>query len=229
MAVDRSTGPKRGWIYIVWAEKDVSRPDSTPDIMLIRSTDGGVSWSASRKVNQDNSGKDQWSPWIAVDPANGSLFIVYYDSRNFSQNDSAQVYISFSINGGDTFQDTLVSDAAFLPASIAGAGDGYMGDYIGIAALNNIVWPAWNDNRTGIHQAYTAKLDFNGGGGPILCLPVAWLDVNQDNMLSLVDVAILLNCVFLNSMVSCESAWTTADVVMLLNGLFSPDTRPPAC
>jgi hypothetical protein len=159
MCIDRSTGPRRGWIYIVYPDKN----PVTPDIFLIRSTDGGHSWSDPRPVNQDNSDKDQWHSWLSVDPATGNLFVVYYDSRNFPANDSAQVYVSSSTDGGDTFEDLLVSDVPFLPATFTAGSPpppGYMGGYIGIAALQNTVYPIWNDNRNGMHQIYTSRTDW---------------------------------------------------------------------
>ncbi len=158
IAVDRSSGPRRGWIYIVYSDKN----PSTPDILLIRSTDGGDTWSNPIKVNQDNSGNDQWHPLISVDPSTGNMFVVYYDSRNFPANDSAQVYVSASTDGGETFRDLLVSDVPFLPAwasaAIVKPPSGYMGGYIGITALQGVVWPCWNDSRTGTHQAYTSRI-----------------------------------------------------------------------
>lgn len=159
MAVDGSTGSRQGWIYIVYTEKEAATP---PDIFLIRSTDRGESWSSPIQVNQDSSGKDQWQPWVSVDPSTGNLFVVYYDSRNFPANDSAEVYISASTDGGQTFGDILVSDVPFLPRAVwnAGIAPYYMGSYIGIAALNGIVWPVWTDTRPGIHQAYTSRLVF---------------------------------------------------------------------
>lgn len=164
MAVDRSNGSRRGWVYMVYDE----RSPTTPDIFLIRSTDGGNSWSAPKKLNQDEGGNDQWFPWISVDPATGHLYVVYYDSRNFPANDSAQVYISWSPDGGETFEDVLVSDIPFLPASVRPdiPSVTYSGDYIGIAALNGVVWPCWNDNRTGMHQAYTSRIVFVESGAP---------------------------------------------------------------
>ncbi|MBI4427718.1 MAG: T9SS type A sorting domain-containing protein [Ignavibacteriales bacterium] len=168
MAADRGSGSRRGWMYIVYPARKPTRPD----IFLIRSTDGGSSWSDPVKVNQDSSGNDHWFPWISVNPANGFLFVVYYDSRNFPANDSAQVYISYSSDGGDSFDDILVSDAPFLPAGVGSNPVGlpatYMGSYIGISAWAGIdgyggghwVWTCWNDNRTGIHQVYAARIDF---------------------------------------------------------------------
>ncbi len=162
MAVDRSGGARNGWIYIVYPAKN----PTTPDVFLVRSTNGGSSWSTPLKVNQDVSSKDQWFSWIACDPATGALYIVYYDSRNFPANDSAQVYVSTSLDGGFTFEDVLISDQAFKPASIPGLAGGYSGDYIGVAAKNGIVWPCWNDNRTGIHQGYTTRAVFIAVGSP---------------------------------------------------------------
>ena len=154
LGVDRSNGPRRGWIYVVYPAGTAA----TPDIFLLLSSDSGTSWSSPARVNQDNSGKDQWLPWMSVDPSNGALYVIYYDSRNFVGNDSAQVYISASFDGGGTFEDVLVSDVPFLPRTTGWSDQCYMGDYIGIAALNSVVWPFWNDNRTGIHQAYTSRV-----------------------------------------------------------------------
>ncbi|MDZ7343472.1 MAG: glycoside hydrolase, partial [candidate division KSB1 bacterium] len=78
MAVDRNNG----YIYIVWSAKSNS---GDLDIYLSKSTNGGTSWSASPiRVNQDPSGngKDQFLPWISVDPT-GRISVIYYDQRNY--------------------------------------------------------------------------------------------------------------------------------------------------
>jgi hypothetical protein len=51
-----------------------------------------------------------------------------------------------------------------------------MGDYIGVSALNNTVWCAWNDDRSGIHQAYAAKLRFELYTQPIISVNPLTLD-----------------------------------------------------
>ncbi len=158
IAVDHSYGPRRGWIYITYSARPAA--GQPPDVYFVRSTDGGSTWSTPTKVNSESANKDQWFPALAVDPADGSINIVYYDSRNYPNNDSTEVYMSRSIDGGNTWEDIKISDRAFLPRSIAGLATGYMGDYIGIAAKNGVVWPFWNDNRLGWHQAFTAKVFF---------------------------------------------------------------------
>lgn len=158
IAVDHSNGPRRGWIYITYAARPAT--GQPPDVYLIKSTNFGATWSAPVKVNSEPANRDQWFPAIAVDPADGSVNIVYYDSRNYPNNDSTEVYLSRSLDGGNTWEDIKVSDRAHLPRAIAGLASGYQGDYIGITAKNGVVWPFWNDNRLGYHQAFTAKVFF---------------------------------------------------------------------
>ena len=43
MTVDRSGGARNGYIYICWPQKGVSPAGSDPDIVMIRSTNGGTS------------------------------------------------------------------------------------------------------------------------------------------------------------------------------------------
>lgn len=157
LAVDRNTG----MMYVTWPQRGVAPAGSDPDIVCIRSTDGGTTWSTPVRVNQDpiNNGKDQYYPWATVDQSSGHLYIVYYDSRNVA-NDSAQVYVSRSIDGGLTFEDVLVMDSKFKPATITGLASGYQGDYIGVTAANGTVYPLWADNRTGVYQGWMTKVIF---------------------------------------------------------------------
>ncbi|RPI12458.1 MAG: T9SS C-terminal target domain-containing protein [Ignavibacteriae bacterium] len=157
--VDRSGGPRNGWIYIVTAEKSLAPAGSDPDVILHRSTNGGLNWSAGIRVNQDpvNNGKYQWFPAIRVDEQ-GGINIVYYDDRTVTTS-QAEVYMSRSIDGGTTWTDTEISDHLHTPAPITGLGVGYQGDYIGITSGNNKVWMIWADNSTGIYQAWMTSFD----------------------------------------------------------------------
>ena len=74
MAVDRSGGPNNGNIYITWSQRGVSPAGSDPDIVLVKSTNGGTSWSSPVRVNDDplNNGKDQYYSWCTVDQSTGN-------------------------------------------------------------------------------------------------------------------------------------------------------------
>lgn len=161
MAVDRSGGPYNGYIYICWPQRGVTPAGTDPDIVLIRSTDGGTTWSSPVRVNDDpiNNGKDQYFPWCTVDQATGQLMLVFYDSRDVPNN-QAEVWMARSLDGGTTFENFEVSDAPHTPAPISGLAGGYAGDYIGVAAHNDIAYPYWGENRTGIYQGWMTKVSF---------------------------------------------------------------------
>lgn len=159
--VDKTGGPRNGWIYIVTSEKNHSPAGTDPDIILYRSTNGGVNWSPGVRVNQDaiNNGKVQYFPAVRVDEG-GGVNIVYYDNRNAIP-DSMEVYISRSLDGGNTWNDYLISNHRFRPQSITGAGTGNQGDNIGMTSGNGKLWPVWMDNSTGGYQIWTASVDYN--------------------------------------------------------------------
>lgn len=161
MAVDRTSGANSGYLYAVWPQKGVAPAGSDPDIVFTRSTDGGTTWAAPTRVNDDpiNNGKDQYYPWMTVDQATGALYVIFYDSRDVP-NDSANVYLARSTNGGVTFENIKVSDRAFKPKTISGLASGYQGDYIGVAAHKNTVYPTWADDRTGNYQIWMSTVTF---------------------------------------------------------------------
>jgi hypothetical protein len=162
MAVDRTGGPNNGTIYICWPQDDVSPAGSDPDIVMIKSTNGGTSWTSPIRINDDpiNNGKDQYFPWMTVDQSNGRVVMVWYDSRE-TTNDSAGVFMAHSTDGGSTFINFKVSDQNFKPKPIPGLAGGYQGDYIGVASLNDVAYPLWSDDRTGNYQGWMSVVEFS--------------------------------------------------------------------
>ncbi|HTF82318.1 MAG TPA: T9SS type A sorting domain-containing protein, partial [Cytophagales bacterium] len=161
MAVDNSFGPNRGSLYVTWA--NIGTPGvntgNDADVYLIKSTNQGTSWSAATKVNTSvaGAGKKHYFPWIACDGFTGKLHIIYYDDRNVSAT-QIEAWMSSSFDGGSTWGDYKISDVAFTPSPIPGLAAGYFGDYLGLAAYNDVVYPVWTDNRTGAALAYTSPL-----------------------------------------------------------------------
>lgn len=159
MAVDISTSVHSGTIYVTWPNIGVpgENTGNDMDIYMIKSTDGGATWSTPIRVNQDpaGQGKEHYFPWTTCDPVNGNLSVVYYDDRNVSST-QCEVYTSNSTDGGETWEDLKVSDVSFTPSPIPGLADRYMGDYLGNHARDRWVYPVWTDNRSGISMTYVS-------------------------------------------------------------------------
>jgi hypothetical protein len=151
---DLSTGPHRGNIYINWTdERSSSGNQQDLDVWLVKSTDGGTTWSAPKRVNDDAPGKQQFFTWMAVDQVTGYLWFVFYDRRNYDDN-RTDVYMAVSKDGGETFENFRVSESPFIPNSNV-----FFGDYTGVSVHNNVVRPIWTRLDTSVLSAWTAILD----------------------------------------------------------------------
>jgi len=161
IAVDTTSGDRRGWIYIVSGQKELPPAGSDPDIILNLSEDGGESWSAAIRVNQDtpDNGKTQYFPAMHIDRF-GAMDIIYYDDRNTTI-DSAGVFLSRSADGGDSWKEDEISDHNYRPEPIGGLGQGYQGDNIDITSTDSKLCPVWMDNSSGIYQIWTVPIDFS--------------------------------------------------------------------
>ncbi len=170
MAVDISGGPHNGNIYVVWTNIGVPGTNSgtNKSVYLIRSTDGGTTWSTPVRVNQGAfaDGKEAYSPWISCDPETGVLSVVFYDDRNVTST-QCEVFSAYSVDAGTNWTDFAVSDVAFTPVAIPGLASSYMGDYLGITSRGGKVYPCWTDNRGGVYMTYVSpyqlamNADFN--------------------------------------------------------------------
>src|SRR5262249_24006958 len=71
-----------GWLYVV-CSVDPPGPDPL-DVMFVRSTDGGQTWSAPQRLNTDNTLGWQWGATMSVAP-NGRIDVVWNDTRATGQ------------------------------------------------------------------------------------------------------------------------------------------------
>lgn len=132
---DRSSGPYRGTIYVNWTDKRNGANDA--DIWLSKSTDGGNTWSAPQRVNNDGPGKHQFFNYITVDQFTGKVFVIFYDRRDH-QDMKTDVYLAISDDGGETFSDYRISDTPFIPYATM-----FFGHYIAVNAYNDHVFATW--------------------------------------------------------------------------------------
>jgi len=157
--IDRSNGSRRGNIYIVTTEINLSPAGSDPDIILHRSTDNGITWSSGVRVNQDlqNNGKIQYFPSIHVD-SGGGVNIIYYDDRN-TTSDSAEIILARSENGGVSWTETVISNHRFQPKPIVGGSSNYQGDHISLTSAGKKLYAFWMDNYSGLYQIWASVID----------------------------------------------------------------------
>jgi len=134
-ACDVSNSPYRGTVYVMWS--DQRNGVENTDVFLVKSTDGGETWGEIKRVNDDNTDRHQFFPWLAIDPATGIIYVVFYDRRN-TAGDATEVYVARSVDGGESFENFKVSETPFIPSSGV-----FFGDYTNIAARNGKVYPIW--------------------------------------------------------------------------------------
>jgi hypothetical protein len=150
-ACDTSGGPNNGTIYINWT--DQRNGDFDTDVWMVKSTDGGNSWTAPARVNDDPSGKQQFFTWMTIDQTNGNLYFVFYDRRNYTNNNT-DVYMAMSTDGGATFVNFKISESPFIPYQSI-----FFGDYTNITAHDNIIRPIWTRLQDGQLSTWTALID----------------------------------------------------------------------
>lgn len=148
---DLSHGPDRGTIYINWSDQRNGPFDT--DVWLVKSTDGGMTWSERKRVNDDTPGKHQFFNWMALDQVTGKLWFVFYDRRNYLDN-LTDVYMAMSDDGGESFTNFRVSESPFLPTPGI-----FFGDYNNISAFNDVVRPVWTRLHNNQLSIYTAIVD----------------------------------------------------------------------
>jgi hypothetical protein len=149
LTVDHSGGPTNNNIYMVASVQPTGFTTGT-DVMFVRSTDGGLTFSAPHRINDDpvNHSKWHWFGTLAVAP-NGRIDSVWLDSRNAANNTDSQLFYSFSTDGGVTWAPNVAVSNSFTPF------EGWpvqqkIGDYLTIVSDN-----------TGGDVAYSATFNFN--------------------------------------------------------------------
>jgi hypothetical protein len=109
------------------------------DVFVMSSRNRGESWSQPVRVNDDKlkNGKEQFFTWMAVDPVDGAVNVVFYDRRDTS-GALTGLTLARSIDGGKTFVNRKIDVPPFAPNSRV-----FFGDYSGISAVGGKVVPVF--------------------------------------------------------------------------------------
>jgi len=194
---EAAVDPESGAIYVVFelSETGLPTPRDDRNIFVMRSTNGGDTWSERLRINDDRDpgrtpGYDQFFPGISVAP-NGRVDVAWYDMRTDAlynpdgRGDTTRrhqtcwdVYASSSFDGGRTFSTNVrVSDRTMNQNSGFALNLAYdLRGPIGVASLDDVAYVVWPDSRSGsfnlpTEDTYMATMLFeeptDDGGSPL--------------------------------------------------------------
>ena len=173
IAVDRSGGPTNNNLYVVASVLPTGAGNGT-DVMFARSTDGGQTFSAPHRINDDPINQNKWHIFGTSSVApNGRIDVVWLDSRNAANNIDMQLFYTYSTDGGVTWAANIPVSNPFNPQAGFPQNE-KIGDYITIvsdATGGNVAYAATfnvNPNAVGGHEqdVYYVRVFPTGGGTP---------------------------------------------------------------
>lgn len=129
-----------GWkdaIYVVWY--DTRR--GSADIYFSRSTDGGMTFTPSIRINDDEFRTIHYTPSLGVD-ADGHIYVAWRDDRN----GHGDIYFAKSVDGGESFSENIKLNDDRRWA--------YQGDPALAIGPDGLIGVAWNDNRNKNEDIY---------------------------------------------------------------------------
>jgi len=121
------------------------------DIYFTQSVDGGTTWSAPVRVNDDPTTRDQWQPSLGVTSNGSHVFVGFYDRRLSLTNALIDVWGAIGTISGATvtFDRNFRITTESFPAVPGGnsVNPVYMGDYDQAVADSEFFYYTWGDNR----------------------------------------------------------------------------------
>jgi hypothetical protein len=136
-AIDARTGA----LYVVWQDNRFT--PGTDQIAFSRSTDGGESWTAPRRISDGPTSAANFTPAVAVSAA-GWVGVSYYSLRNDRSGVKVDEYLTLSSNRGQKFGRSARASIASWDLRYVATSDGFfLGDYQGLAASGKTFYPLW--------------------------------------------------------------------------------------
>ena len=167
IAVDPSSSKT---VYMVYAADPTDAAGlDYGDIFFTKSLNGGLTWTIPMRLNDDSTTKDQFHPDMAV-KADGTIDVVWYDKRNSSNDDSWDVYIAKSTDGGASFSTNLrITDKSFATPDNSISTEKWMGEYLGLVVDSSFAYVAFtssiNDSKGDVFFDSVANSAIGGAKG----------------------------------------------------------------
>jgi hypothetical protein len=167
IASDHSNGTSRGNLYVL---SSVDPPGNDPlDVMFSRSTDGGLTWSAAVRVNDDGplTNAWQWFGTMSVAP-NGRIDVIWNDTRTSGLESWSELYYSSSLDEGRTWSPNQPVSPMFN-SFLGWPQQNKIGDYydmISDAFGANVAYAATFNDEHDVYYLRIGDLDCNDNGVP---------------------------------------------------------------
>ena len=157
VAVDCSIGPTRGNVYALCSV--TNDPGNLINVMFSRSTDGGRTWSAPLRINDDSATQNaaHWFGTLSVAP-NGRIDACWNDTRHSPDHSHSELYYSWSDDGGLTWAANRPLSPPFNH-SLGYPQQNKMGDYLGMVSLNEGACIAYAATFNGEEDIYFVRAE----------------------------------------------------------------------
>lgn len=157
VAVDCSTGLTRGNVYVLCSV--TNDPGNLVNVMFSRSTNGGLTWSAPLRINDDSPTQKaaHWFGTLSVAP-NGRVDACWNDTRQSTNNSHSELYYSSSNDGGLTWTANRPLSPPFNH-SLGYPQQNKMGDYIGMISLDDAACIAFTATFNGEQDIFFVRVE----------------------------------------------------------------------
>lgn len=167
LKVDQSGGLYDGRIYAVWTANGQNQIETAgTDVYISISDDQGTNWTEPRILNDDtNPDLHQFFPSLTINDR-GTLVITWYDRREDPTNLMTQFFMTYSTDGGQSFEPNFAVSSAASDFSSIGQSNGNfgIGEYTQVVSTGSYAMPFWADGRTndGNIEIFTALIPIDG-------------------------------------------------------------------